>query len=165
MQYIKGLIFLTLLLILSRVVPHPPNFTPILAGVIFLPFVRKDLTFSLTISLASMIITDAIIGMHSLMIWTYLPILLVSFFAYYFHEKSLLRVGSLAFFSPLLFFIISNFGVWLNSSNYAKNFSGLFECYFYGIPFYANSAISCILFSAIFFAIYKVSETRRIEQL
>ena len=49
MNYLKGIIFLTLLLVLSRIIPHPPNFTPILAGIIFLPFIKKDIAFSITV--------------------------------------------------------------------------------------------------------------------
>ena len=153
MNYLKGIIFFTLLLVLSRVVPHPPNFTPILAGIIFLPFIKKDFTFSLIIPIVVMLISDFVIGMHSLMFWTYLPILILSFLAFYFYQDSFRRVINLAIFSPIIFFILSNFGVWVNSAKYSRDFSGLVECYIYAIPFYASSAISCILFSIIFYLI------------
>ena len=153
MNYLKGIIFFTLLLVLSRVVPHPPNFTPILAGIIFLPFIKKDFTFSLIIPIFVMLISDFVIGMHSLMFWTYLPILILSFLAFYFYQDSFRRVINLAILSPIIFFILSNFGVWVNSAKYSRDFSGLVECYIYAIPFYASSAISCILFSIIFYLI------------
>ena len=153
MNYLKGIIFFTLLLVLSRVVPHPPNFTPILAGIIFLPFIKKDFKFSMTVPIVVMLISDFIIGMHSLMFWTYLPILILSFLAFYFYQDSFRRVINLAIFSPIIFFILSNFGVWVNSAKYSRDFSGLVECYIYAIPFYASSAISCILFSIIFYLI------------
>jgi len=153
MNYLKGIIFFTLLLVLSRVVPHPPNFTPILAGIIFLPFIKKDFIFSMIVPIAVMLISDFIIGMHSLMFWTYLPILILSFLAFYFYQDSFRRIINLAIFSPIIFFILSNFGVWVNSAKYSRNFSGLVECYIYAIPFYASSAISCILFSIVFYLI------------
>ena len=153
MNYLKGIIFFTLLLVLSRVVPHPPNFTPILAGIIFLPFIKKDFIFSMIVPIAVMLISDFIIGMHSLMFWTYLPILILSFLAFYFYQDSFWRVINLAIFSPIIFFILSNFGVWVNSAKYSRDFSGLVECYIYAIPFYASSAISCILFSIVFYLI------------
>ena len=78
MNYLKGVIFITLILVLSRIIQHPPNFTPILAGIIFLPFIKKDLTFSVIVPLAAMLISDLIIGMHSLMLWTYAPIIFLS---------------------------------------------------------------------------------------
>ena len=153
MNYLKGIIFFTLLLVLSRVVPHPPNFTPILAGIIFIPFIKKDFIFSMIVPIVVMLISDSIIGMHSLMLWTYLPILILSFLAFYFHQDSFRRVINLAIFSPIIFFILSNFGVWVNSAKYSRDFSGLVECYIYAIPFYASSAISCILFSIVFYLI------------
>jgi hypothetical protein len=151
MNYIKGIIFITLILVLSRIIPHPPNFTPILAGIIFLPFIKKDLAFSIIAPLAAMLISDLIIGMHSLMLWTYAPIIFLSCLTYYFNQDSILRIGTLAVVSPMVFFLVSNFGVWISGSSYTKDMSGLIECYFNAIPFYASSAISCLLFTALFY--------------
>ena len=153
MNYLKGIIFITLILVLSRIIPHPPNFTPILARIIFLPFIKKDLTFSVIVPLAAMLISDLIIGMHSLMLWTYGPIMFLSCLTYYFNQDSMLRIGSLAIISPMIFFLVSNFGVWITGSYYAKDISGLMECYFNAIPFYVSSAISCMLFTALFYFI------------
>ena len=151
MNYLKGIIFITLILVLSRIIPHPPNFTPILAGIIFLPFIKKDLTFSVIVPLAAMLISDSIIGMHSLMLWTYAPIIFLSGLTYYFHQDKIIRIGSLAVASPMIFFLVSNFGVWVMGSSYAKDMSGLMECYFNAVPFYARSAISCLWFTALFY--------------
>ena len=151
MNYIKGIIFITLILVLSRIIPHPPNFTPILAGIIFLPFIKKDLAFSIIAPLAAMLISDLIIGMHSLMLWTYAPIIFLSCLTYYFNQDNILRIGTLAVISPMVFFLVSNFGVWISGSSYTEDMSGLIECYFNAIPFYASSAISCLLFTALFY--------------
>ena len=153
MNYLKGIIFITLILVLSRIVPHPPNFTPILAGIIFLPFIKKDLTFSVIVPLSAMLISDLIIGMHSLMLWTYGSIMFLSCLTYYFNQDSISRIVSLAVISPMIFFLVSNFGVWIAGSYYAKDISGLMECYFNAIPFYASSAISCMLFATLFYFI------------
>ena len=153
MNYLKGIIFITLIFVLSRIIPHPPNFTPILAGIIFLPFIKKDLTFSVIVPLAAMLISDLIIGMHSLMLWTYGPILFLSCLTYYLNQDNILRIGSLAVITPMVFFLVSNFGVWITGSYYAKDISGLMECYFNAVPFYASSAISCMLFTALFYFI------------
>ena len=153
MNYLKGIIFITLILVLSRIIPHPPNFTPILAGIIFLPFIKKDLTFSVIVPLAAMLISDLIIGMHSLMLWTYGSIMFLSCLTYYFNQDNILRIGSLAVITPMIFFLVSNFGVWITGSYYARDISGLMECYFNAIPFYASSAISCMLFTALFYLI------------
>ena len=163
MNFFKGIIFLTSLLVLSRIVPHPPNFTPILAGIIFLPFIRKDLTFALMVPLASMIISDLVIGMHSLMLWTYGSLMILSLISFFFYQDNFKRVGTLALISPMIFFVLSNFGVWINSNSYSKDIEGLIACYFNAIPFYTSSALACILFSTIFYLI-KIFFTKKFIQ-
>ena len=162
MHYLKGIIFLIFLLVLSRIIPHPPNFTPILAGLIFLPFIKKDISFSVIVPLSAMLISDFFIGMHSLMLWTYIPILVISFISYYFYETRIKRVGALAISSPVIFFVISNFGVWLNSASYSNDLDGLIACYINAIPFYANSAVACILFSLAFYAAIALAKKNNI---
>jgi len=163
MNFFKGIFFLTSLLVLSRIVPHPPNFTPILAGIIFLPFIKKDLTFALMVPLASMIISDLVIGMHSLMLWTYSSLMIISLISFFFYKDNFKRVGILALISPMIFFILSNFGVWINSNSYSQDMEGLIACYVNAIPFYTSSALACILFATIFYLI-KISLTRKFIQ-
>lgn len=163
MNYLKGIIFLTTLLVLSRIIPHPPNFTPILAGIIFLPFIKRDIKFSVFVPLGGMLISDLIIGMHSLMLWTYGPIIILSLLSYYFSIDKASRIASLAIASPAVFYLMSNFGVWINSSMYTKDFSGLIQCYVNAIPFYANSATACILFCSAFFLIKSFIKNNRLS--
>ena len=163
MNYLKGIIFLTTLLILSRIIPHPPNFTPILAGIIFLPFIKRDIKFSVFVPLGAMLISDFIIGMHSLMLWTYGPIIILSLLSYYFTNAKASRIASLAIASPAVFYLISNFGVWINSPMYTKDLSGLIQCYVNAIPFYANSATACILFCSAFFLIKSFIKNNRLS--
>ena len=163
MNYLKGIIFLTTLLILSRIIPHPPNFTPILAGIIFLPFIKRDIKFSVFVPLGGMLISDLIIGMHSLMLWTYGPIIILSLLSYYFSNDKASRIASLAIASPAVFYLMSNFGVWINSPMYSKDFSGLVQCYVNAIPFYANSATACILFCSAFFLIKSFIKNNRLS--
>jgi len=163
MSFFKGIIFLTSLLVLSRIVPHPPNFTPILAGIIFLPFIKKDLTFALMVPLASMIISDLVIGMHSLMLWTYGSLMILSLISFFFYQDNFKRVGTLALISPMIFFVLSNFGVWINSNSYSKDIEGLIACYFNAIPFYTSSSLACILFATIFYLI-RISFSKKFIQ-
>ena len=163
MNYLKGIIFLTTLLVLSRIIPHPPNFTPILAGIIFLPFIKRDIKFSVFVPIGGMLISDFIIGMHSLMLWTYGPIIILSLLSYYFSNEKPSRIASLAIASPAIFYLTSNFGVWINSPIYTKDFSGLIQCYVNAIPFYANSAIACILFCSAFFLIKSFLKNNRLS--
>ena len=148
-------ISIILLLSLSRVLPHPPNFTPIISLAIMGPFLFGGLLFSLICLMSSMFLSDLIIGLHSGMLQIYLIIALISIiFSKY---KNNLNKSNVLFFSiygSTIFFIISNLNVWIFSNLYTKNLEGLINCYFMAIPFFHNTLISTIIFS---YAIYFIS--------
>tara|TARA_Y100001970_G_C14045588_1_gene756147 strand:- start:50 stop:583 length:534 start_codon:yes stop_codon:yes gene_type:complete len=150
---LKSFIFFCLIIILSRLVPHPPNFTPIIAGAIFMPFMVKK-SFGIGIPLAIMLVSDFIIGLHGLMLWTYGSLALITFFSYQYIKKKFISVFKVALASPIIFFLLTNFGVWLTSTSYSPDLAGLINSYTMGLPFLANSLISTILFSSCFYAIY-----------
>ena len=70
-----------------------------------------------------------------------------------FNIKSVLATSLI---SPSLFFLISNFGVWLTGSMYALNTKGLIACYVAGIPFFDESLWSTLLFSITIFMMMKL---------
>ena len=153
MKLFKGLIFFTVLFALSRIVPHPPNFTPLLSGAIFLPYLFEDKRAVVLLPILMMLATDFILGFHGLMLWTYASFFIIGLLSLQFFKLTLNRVLMLSLASPILFFVITNFGVWAESDLYSKSVEGLMACYALGIPFYANSAVSTLLFSSCFFFI------------
>ena len=70
-NFVLGFFSIVTLLALSRVIPHPPNFTPVIAVAIFSPYLFKDRIVSLSVPLGAMLLSDMLIGMHSSMIWVY----------------------------------------------------------------------------------------------
>ena len=78
MNTLKSVGFFVCLLLVSRLIPHPPNFTPLIAGIIFLPFILEDKRFVIIIPMIVMLISDFIIGFHNHMFWTYGAFLLIS---------------------------------------------------------------------------------------
>ena len=148
MNYLKISIGIFLALAASRFIPHPPNFTPIITAAIFSGYLFKNLNLSIIILGTSMILTDILIGTHSTILFVYIPLFLVCFLS----NKILnfLNFKNIFFFSlggSILFFIISNFGVWFAGELYVKNFEGLVACYYMAIPFFKNTLISTLLFS------------------
>jgi len=132
-------------LAMSRFIPHPPNFTslialsfyvPVLLGIKFLP--------ALLISFA---ITDLIIGYHTGTHWTWGSVLIIGLIARYFSKNIIFRLAG-ALCSALLFFLITNFGVW-TSGMYDYTLNGLLVCFTLAVPFFAYSLISTFIFSAI----------------
>ena len=141
-------ITLVLILALSRLIPHPPNFTPIIAVAIMRAYFFKNVYFSLAVLLISMFISDIFIGFYNNMLLIYFTISLISFT--FFQFAKILNSKNLLFFSlagSVIFFVISNFGVWLFGDLYEKNLNGLIYCYTLAIPFFVNTILSTILYS------------------
>ena len=153
---------LILILALSRLIPHPLNFTPIIAVAIMSGYFFKNVYLSFSVLIVAMLIADVFLGFYENMIFVYISLILISFIFYKFSKK--INFKNLFFFSFLgsvIFFVISNFGVWvlespgLNNLPYEKNLSGLIECYILAIPFFHNTFLSTLVFSYSAIYIYK----------
>ena len=155
-------ISLILILVFARLIPHPPNFTPIIAAAIVSGYLFKNINLSLLTLLIAMLISDLFIGFYENVIFVYASLLLITFV---FHKisnkinfKNLFIYG---FAGSLIFFIISNFGVWALGSPgvsdiaYEKSLSGLIECYILAIPFFGNTFLSTLIFAYPALFIYR----------
>ena len=155
-------IALILILALARLIPHPPNFTPIIAVAIMSGYFFKNINLSFLTLVVAMLIGDLFIGFYENMIFVYASLLLITFVFYKISKKinfkSLFIYG---FIGSLIFFIISNFGVWALGSPgvydivYEKNLNGLVECYILAIPFFGNTFLSTVIFAYPAIFIYK----------
>ena len=153
MNYLKISLGIFAAIAVSRFVPHPPNFTSLLAisfyvpallGVRYLPSV-----------VLSFILTDFIIGFHGVTLFTWGSVILIGLGSKFFAKTILNRIfGSLL--GASLFFIITNFGVWTLGS-YTYSFEGLLLCYTLAIPFFAHNLISTFIFSGIIEGLYKIN--------
>tara|TARA_B110000037_G_C16900371_1_gene415957 strand:+ start:201 stop:698 length:498 start_codon:yes stop_codon:yes gene_type:complete len=152
MNYLKISVGILLALSLSRFIPHPPNFTSLLALSFYVPIIfGKKFIPAVILSFA---ITDYIIGYHSLTHWTWGSVVIIGLISQYFKNSIYKRVGG-ALSGALIFFIITNFGVWVNGS-YGYSFNGLLSCYTLAIPFFTYSLISTFIFSGIIEALIKI---------
>ena len=153
---------LILILTFSRLIPHPPNFTPIIAASILGGFFFQRLEITITVIFSSLFLTDLVLGLYSSMAFVYtslvLIIILSNKMSKFLNLKTLLIFGLAG---ATIFFIFSNFGVWLLSGLYPKNMSGLLECYIMAIPFFKNTLMSTILFSYITFIVYKAPSLKK----
>ena len=158
----SSIFFLIILLVFSRLIPHPPNFTPIIAVALVSGYFFKNINLSLLILLVAMLLSDLFIGFYENMIFVYASLLVITFI---FHKisnkinfKNLFIYG---FVGSLIFFIVSNFGVWALGSPgvydiaYEKSLSGLLQCYILAIPFFGNTFISTLIFAYPAIFIYK----------
>ena len=156
-------ISLILILTFSRLIPHPPNFTPIIAIAIMSGYFFRNIYLSLFVMLFSMLLADVFIGFYYNMIFVYLTLFLITFIFFNISNKinsKNLLICSLT--GSLIFFIFSNFGVWFLGSLYEKSLTGLVECYILAIPFFLNTLLSTIFFSYSSFIFCNIFEKKNI---
>ena len=145
MKKLKLFCGIFVLLAASRFIPHPPNFTSLIALSFYVPMIF-GFKF-ITIVLTAFIITDLIIGIHDAILFTWGSIILIGTISNFYKNNLPSRfIGILL--SCVIFYIVSNLGVWLQGS-YGYNLSGFITCYILAIPFFGNTLIATIIYSVV----------------
>ena len=137
---------LILILSFSRLIPHPWNFTPILATGIFSGFYFRKFYLSLFIVIFSMFLGDVFLGFHSTMISTYISLIIAVLIGLFIKVLSFKNILFSGLVSSICFFIITNFGVWLVTDMYDQSIEGLLTCYVAAIPFFSNTILSTLFY-------------------
>lgn len=135
----------------SRFIPHPPNFTSLIALSFYIPAVF-GLRY-IPVVILSLFFTDLIIGFHSTMLFTYGSVILIGLISEYFNKSILFRICG-ALLGAMIFFLISNFGVWLSGS-YGYTFNGFLSRYILALPFFGYTILSTLVFSITIETLYK----------
>lgn len=137
-----------------RVTPHTANFAPVGAIALFAGAVMSFRT-ALWLPVAIMVLSDLIIGLHPTVAFTWGGFLLVALFGTVLqNRRNLVRVPLGAIGASLIFFIVSNFGVWLEGKLYAATWQGLADCYVMALPFLRTSLVADMAFSIVIFGLY-----------
>lgn len=146
MNYIKIFLGIFVVFSVSRFIPHPPNFTSVIALSFYIPAIL-GLRFIPAVVIC-FALTDYFIGLHNTIFYTWISILIIGLISIYFLNTKIKRfLGVL--FSCIIFYLITNYGVWLEGSIYEPNFKGLIECYILAIPFFYYSIFSTIMYAII----------------
>ena len=171
-------LLLTIVAALYRIVPRPVNFAPQIAMAVFAGAVIKDKRWAFVLPILSMIISDLIYqllyvngltvipGFYDGQWQNYILFALMTVIGFSIKKIKVLNVLAASVAAPTIFFILSNFVVWAGwqgtrGLNRPKTFEGLLLCYNDAIPFYGNSVLACIFFSAIFFGTYVLIRRRQ----
>ena len=154
-----GVVSLICFLVASRVIPHPPNFTPVLAVAVFAPYFARDIWVAIALPLLAMVLADLIIGLHSSMLWVYGAVSASVALSHLVRKAGpkLARIGGMALASSGLFFVLTNFGVWLGSGFYPLTAEGLMACYIAALPFFGNTLASTLVFSGLFYLVMRMA--------
>jgi len=140
----------------SRMIPHPWNFTAIGAMALFGGAYLPSKRVSLVVPLLALLLSDMILGFHSTMIFVYGAFAVAVVLGWTLREeRKAVRLVTISLATSSLFFLISNFGVWLMEPMYAHNWSGLVSCYVAGIPFFDNQVYGDLFFSGLLFGSFE----------
>ena len=127
-----------------RLIPHPPNFAPITAMALFsgLNFQNKKLAYAIPI--LAMIVSDLFLGFYSISIFVYLSFIAITYIGTTIKSINVSNI----FLSSLLFFIITNLGVWI--LGYPITIEGLLTCFTLALPFFGYALAGDLFFSLLF---------------
>lgn len=145
--------------ILLRFIPHVPNFTPVAAIAIFAG-VYLNKKQALIVPLLLMVLSDIFLGMHNVVLFTWGSFVLVTFLGVWAkNHKTFKAIVSTSIVSSVLFYLITNFGVWAMGW-YPQTAKGLLDCYILGLPFLRTFSVATLLYSAVFFGAYELIARR-----
>ena len=163
MSHTRLAVILTAILVAAalRLLPHPPNFTPIGAMALFggAYFGKRALAFAAP--LGALLLSDAILGFHSGMAFVYGSVALIVLIGWAVARRiTPLTIAGAALASSVLFFIVTNFGTWATGELYPPTIAGLAACYVAAIPFFQNTLAGDLFFSALLFGGFALLEQR-----
>jgi len=141
-----------ILAVLSRLVPHPPNFAPITGIALFSSKKINNKLFGVFLPIIPLFISDLFIGISFINIFVYLSFVIIYFLG---SISSKIEV-KLVFLSSVIFFILTNLGVWY--LGYPRNVEGLITCFTLAVPFFVNTILGDLFYSFIFFRSYKAAK-------
>ncbi len=150
-----------------RLLPHPPNFTPIAAMALFggACFDRKLWAF--VVPLAGMLASDVALeiltghGFHTLMPVVYLSFAAITGLGLLIRRRrQVWSIAAASLAASTLFFLTTNFAVWLFGSFYPKTAAGLFGCYVAALPFFGSTIAGDLFYTAVLFTGLTVAERR-----
>jgi len=140
--------------ILTRFIPHVPNFSPLVGIALFSGvYLRKK--YSYLIPIVIYVISDIIIGLHGIVLFTWGSIALIYWLGHKLKtNKTPVKIATYTLISSVIFFIVTNFGVWLQGW-YSYTLGGLLKCYIAALPFFRTSLLADFIYVAVLFGTYE----------
>jgi len=146
---------------LLRLAPHPPNLTPITAVALFGGAYFSDKRLALLAPLAALFLSDLFIAFHHQMPVVYGSFaVIVGIGLWLQRRRTAVRIAAAALASSVVFFVLTNFGLWATTSYYPHTFDGLVACYIAAIPWFRNTVVGDLFYTAILFGGFALLERR-----
>lgn len=146
-----------MLAVLSRFLPFPPNVAPIAAMALFGGAYFSDKRVAFLLPLGVMLLSDLIIGLHSTLLFVYGAFaIIVGIGILLGKEISPMRVIGASLTGSVIFYLLTNFGVWLVSPFYPPTLEGLLASYTLAIPFFHYTLLGDLFFTTVLFGSYEI---------
>ena len=155
---------LLVLAIFSRLTPHTPNFTALGAVAIFSGYFFKSRREAFAVALTALLISDGVLGFYPGVLWVYgafVATILVGRALAVSPKFSWTKTTAANLVAALIFFVVSNFGVWMSAGLYPRTVEGLATCYVAALPFFGNTLASQFLFGTALFLTHRALQRRR----
>jgi hypothetical protein len=147
-------LLIILLAVVARLIPHAPNFAPI-GGLALFSGANFKNKIALLVPLSAMFISDIFLGFHKTIPYVYVSFIIIALIGGLIKNNKWQSLALASLISSVLFFLITNFGVWATGTMYTKNLNGLIQSYAMGLPFFRNTIISDLFYSSSFFYGYR----------
>lgn len=148
------------LILLSRWIPHPANFTALIAMAIFSGSFWANRSLRFVAPLLAMFISDMVFGFYPGVEINYLAIAMCVLLAPSL-DASLMKILSRSAVASVVFFAVSNLGVWVFAGLYPQTVEGLKSCFVMAIPFYPATLTSALFYSTLCFAVYRLTSAKK----
>ncbi|HZR05684.1 MAG TPA: DUF6580 family putative transport protein [Candidatus Udaeobacter sp.] len=152
----------------ARVLPHPPNVTPIAAMALFGGAYLFSRKLAFLVPLSAMFLSD--LGLWALgqvplpglqSVWVYASLSLTVCLGFLLRQhRRVLSIAGVTLSGALLFYLVTNFGVWWTNALYPRTMAGLLQCYTAAIPFFRNMLLGDACYVALLIGGFALAERR-----
>jgi len=147
-------VFIILIGVLSRLMPHWANITAV-GGIALFSGSRFGIRKAILITFITMFLSDALLGFHALMWATYGSLFLgILIGRWVGNQTGNWRLFGGIFSSSVIFFLVTNFAVWVATPMYPRTMSGLIDCFIMALPFFRNSLLGDFVYTFVFFKLF-----------
>lgn len=143
----------------ARLLPHPPNFTPLGAIAFFAGDKLSNKRIAFAVPILILAVSDFFLGWHGTFAFVYASFLITTILGCLKPKNTWGRLMGLTV-SSILFFLITNMGVWLTGNLYPMTLQGLVLCYGSAIPFFRNEIAANLIYGGAFYLIAWLVEGR-----
>lgn len=147
----------------TRLLPHPPNLTAVTAMALFGGAYFADRRWAFAAPLLALLLSDLALGFYPHMEVPYLGFVLVVCIGLRLQkQRTAGRIFAATLLSSVLFFVLTNFGEWLwrVEMPYPKTLDGLIACYVNALPFFRNTLLGDLIYTALLFGGFRLLESR-----